>query len=75
MKKTILITSWTGYIWSHWVVTFEKYNFDWVVHFAGLKAVGESCEKAELYFDNNINWSNVLFWLMKKFGVKNYSFL
>jgi len=83
MKKTILITWWTGYIWSHWVVVFEqawykivivdnlsnskidtldwiekilwykvdffeidlrdrekleeifeKYNFDWIIHFA-----------------------------------------
>jgi len=24
MKKTILITWWTGYIWSHWVVVFEQ---------------------------------------------------
>jgi len=53
---------------------FEKYNFDWVIHFAGLKAVWESCEKAELYFDNNINWSNILFWLMKKYWVKNIVF-
>ena len=123
MKKTILITGWTGYIWSHWVVAFEqawyktvivdnlsnsslktldwiekilgykpdffewdlrnkefleevfkKYNFDWVVHFAGLKAVWESCEKPLEYFDNNIVWSIRLFEVMEKFWVKNIIF-
>jgi UDP-glucose 4-epimerase len=34
---------------------FKKYNFDGVLHFAGLKAVGESCEKPLEYFDNNVN--------------------
>ena len=123
MKKIILITWWTGYIGSHWVVAFEqagyktvivdnlsnsnlktldwieriiwykpdfynidlrnkeelekifkKYAFDWVIHFAGLKAVWESCEKPELYFENNINGSNNLFWLMNKYWVKNIVF-
>ena len=27
---------------------FWKYSFDWVIHFAGLKAVGESCEEVGL---------------------------
>ena len=29
-------------------------GFDVVMHFAGLKAVGESVEKPQLYFDNNV---------------------
>ncbi len=33
---------------------FEGYNFDAVVHFAGLKAVGESCEIPLRYYENNI---------------------
>ena len=33
---------------------FEKHNIDSVIHFAGLKAVGESCEKPLLYYENNI---------------------
>lgn len=123
MKKTILITGWTWYIWSHGVVAFEqswyktvivdnlvnssidsldwiekilwykpdffkvdlrnkdelreifkKYNFDWVIHFAWLKAVWESCQKPLDYFDNNINWSLVLFELMNDFWVKNIIF-
>lgn len=123
MIKTILITWWAGFIWSHAVVEFEKdwyktvlidnlsnssidvldgiekilwykpdffqldirdekwlegvfskYNFDWVIHFAWLKAVGESCQKPDLYFDNNISGSICLFNVMKKFGVKNIVF-
>jgi len=122
-KKTILITWWTGYIGSHWVVAFEqawyktvivdnlcnssketldwiekilgykpdffevdlrnkndiekvfkKYDFDWVIHFAWLKAVWESCEKPLEYFDNNIVWSIYLFEMMEKYGVKNVIF-
>ena len=120
MKKIILITGWTGYIGSHWVVAFEeagyqtvivdnlsnsnidtldwiekiiwnrpdfyeldlrdkkalekifkKYDFDWVVHFAWMKAVWESCEKPLEYFDNNIVWSIYLLELMDKYNVKN----
>ncbi len=123
MKKNILITGWTWYIGSHWVVAFEeawykcviidnlsnsskdtliwiekilwykidffevdlrdknwleeifkKYNFDWVIHFAWLKAVWESCEKTFLYYDNNIVWSLNLFECMEKYNVKNIIF-
>lgn len=123
MKKTLLITWWLGYIWSHWVVAFEQawfktvivdnlsnssidvlnwiekiigykpdyfkvdlrdevnlekiftnYKFDWVIHFAWLKSVFESCSKTNEYFDNNVKWSIVLFWLMKKYNVLNIIF-
>ena len=33
---------------------FEKYDIDSVIHFAGLKAVGESVEKPLTYYDNNV---------------------
>ncbi len=33
---------------------FQDYQIDAVIHFAGLKAVGESCEKPLLYFQNNV---------------------
>ena len=35
-------------------------RFDAVIHFAGLKAVGESVAKPLLYFDNNIHGTQVL---------------
>lgn len=53
---------------------FQKYSFDCVIHFAGLKAVWESCEKPLEYFDNNIIWSLRLFECMKKYWVKKCIF-
>lgn len=53
---------------------FKKHKIDGVMHFAGLKAVGESVEKPELYYDNNIGSSKVLLKVMKEFDVKNIVF-
>jgi len=53
---------------------FKKHKIDAVIHFAGLKAVGESVEKPELYYDNNIGSSKVLLKVMKEFDVKNIVF-
>lgn len=53
---------------------FKKYNFDWVVHFAWLKAVWESCKKPLKYFDNNVVGSIKLFELMQRYEVKNLIF-
>ena len=53
---------------------FEENEFDWVLHFAWLKAVWESCEKPILYFQNNITGSLNLFEIMEKFWVKNIIF-
>ena len=33
---------------------FSEHKIDWVIHFAGLKAVGESCEKPLEYYNNNL---------------------
>lgn len=49
-------------------------KIDAVIHFAGLKAVGESVEKPELYFDNNIGSTKVLLKAMKNHDVKNIVF-
>lgn len=49
---------------------FEHHAIDAVVHFAGLKAVGESVEKPLLYYDNNIGGSVALFEVMAEAGVK-----
>lgn len=123
VKKIILITGGTGYIWSHATVAFEeawyktvildnfinsskdslkgivkilgycpdfyecnicdelwleavfqKYEFDWVIHFAGLKAVGESCSNISTYHKNNIWGSMILFDLMSKYHVHKIVF-
>ena len=39
---------------------FKTYSIDAVIHFAGLKAVGESCEKPLEYYENNMNATFVL---------------
>ncbi|MBS1147230.1 MAG: UDP-glucose 4-epimerase, partial [Proteobacteria bacterium] len=49
---------------------FAEHAIDAVVHFAGLKAVGESVEKPLLYYDNNITGSIALFEVMAESGVK-----
>ena len=46
--------------------TLKGYNIDSVIHFAGLKAVGESVEKPIEYFENNIAGSISLLKAMKK---------
>ena len=53
---------------------FEENHIDVVMHFAGLKSVGESCQEPLLYFDNNVNGTIALCEVMKKFGVKNLIF-
>ena len=47
---------------------------DCVIHFAGLKAVGESVRKPLEYYDNNINTTLTLLACMKKAGVHNIVF-
>jgi UDP-glucose 4-epimerase len=54
--------------------TFAAYDFDGVIHFAGLKAVGESCEKPFLYYENNILGSLNLFESMRKYNVRDIVF-
>ena len=53
---------------------FSKYNIDCVIHFAGLKAVGESIVKPLEYYENNINSTLVLCEVMKKHGVNKVIF-
>ncbi|MFZ5575403.1 MAG: UDP-glucose 4-epimerase GalE [Pseudomonadota bacterium] len=53
---------------------FADHAIDAVVHFAGLKAVGESVEKPLLYYDNNIAGSIALFETMAEAGVKTVVF-
>lgn len=53
---------------------FEKESIDSVVHFAGLKAVGESVRKPLEYYQNNIAGTLVLCEVMRDHGVKNIVF-
>ena len=53
---------------------FKENNIEAVIHFAGLKAVGESVEKPQLYYDNNIGSTEVLLKKMKEYNVKNIVF-
>ena len=53
---------------------FENESIDSCIHFAGLKAVGESVEKPLEYYTNNISGSLVLFDVMRKHNVKNIVF-
>ena len=53
---------------------FEKYDIDSVIHFAGLKAVGESVEKPWEYYDNNIGGTLTLVDVMCKHNCKNIIF-
>lgn len=53
---------------------FDNYKIDAVIHFAGLKAVGESVSKPWEYYNNNIAGTLVLLDVMKSHGVKNIIF-
>lgn len=53
---------------------FTENKIDWVIHFAGLKAVGESCAKPILYYDNNIGGTMALTDVMSRRGCKNIVF-
>ena len=52
----------------------EQYRFDCCIHFAGLKAVGESVQFPWEYYDNNIAGTLVLLDVMRKHGCKNIIF-
>jgi len=72
-KKTIFVQ---GDIRDHTILEllFSKHKIDAVIHFAGLKAVGESVEKPLNYYNNNVYGTLTLCEAMKKFGVKNLVF-
>lgn len=53
---------------------FQQNEIDAVIHFAGLKAVGESVAKPLLYYHNNITGTLMLCELMEQYGVKKLVF-
>lgn len=53
---------------------FEKEDIASCIHFAGLKAVGESVEKPWEYYHNNLTGTLILVDVLKKYGAKNLIF-
>lgn len=53
---------------------FQQHKIDAVIHFAGLKAVGESVAKPLMYYQNNVYGTIVLCEVMQKHNVKNLVF-
>lgn len=53
---------------------FSAHAFEAVIHFAGLKAVGESVDQPLRYYDNNVSGSVALFETMARHGVKTLVF-
>ncbi|MCK4640291.1 MAG: UDP-glucose 4-epimerase GalE [Candidatus Marinimicrobia bacterium] len=59
---------------THLVKVFDKHQFDSVIHFAGLKAVGESVNIPLKYYHNNLTGTVTLCEVMAKYNVKNIVF-
>ncbi len=53
---------------------FDENEIDAVIHFAGYKAVGESCQKPVMYYRNNLDTTLTLLEVMKKHGVNKIVF-
>ena len=53
---------------------FSAHQFFAVIHFAGLKAVGESVAKPLMYYDNNVSGTITLLEVMSNYNVKNFIF-
>lgn len=53
---------------------FQNNPIDAVIHFAGLKAVGEGQSQPMRYYENNVSGSLSLFQAMQSFGVKTLLF-
>ena len=53
---------------------FENHKIDACIHFAGLKAVGESCREPLMYYDNNIGGTLALCEVMAEYGCKKIVF-
>ena len=53
---------------------FIKEKPEVIIHFAGYKAVGESCVKPLMYYENNLDSTFALLTMMEKYGCKNIVF-
>ncbi|MCG3721435.1 UDP-glucose 4-epimerase GalE [Vibrio cincinnatiensis] len=59
---------------THLVEILTRHQIESVIHFAGLKAVGESVQKPLEYYDTNVNGTLVLVAAMREAGVKSLVF-
>jgi UDP-glucose 4-epimerase len=55
-------------------VVFKQYSIDGVIHFAGLKSVGESVKKPIEYYDTNVVGTFILAEVMREFDCKTFVF-
>jgi len=53
---------------------FAQYNFDAIIHFAGLKSVGQSVSHPLEYYSNNIDSTLILLETAQEYGVKKFIF-
>lgn len=53
---------------------FKQYSIDGVIHFAGLKSVGESIEMPIEYYDSNVGGTFILAKVMREFNCKTFVF-
>jgi len=53
---------------------FEQHSIDGVIHFAGLKAVGDSVEQPIEYYDNNVVGTFILTKVMREYNCKTFVF-
>ena len=53
---------------------FEQNDIEGVIHFAGLKAVGESVQKPLLYYRNNLDSALTVLQVMQKYGCRRFVF-
>ena len=56
------------------IEVFQQHSIDKVIHFAGLKAVGESIEKPIEYYDTNVGGTHILSEVMRTFNCKTFVF-
>ena len=80
--KSIWIITWKTPKFYNWDIrnvsdiedVFLENKIDAVIHFAGLKAVWESCEKPFDYYENNVIWTMNLIKIMEQYNCKNMIF-
>jgi len=70
-SRSLRVTYETGMICIRYLITIK---IDAIIHFAGLKAVGESVEKPLAYYDNNVNGTAILCEVMQEHHCKSIVF-